>query len=224
MTSPVDVNNHPAEVALLTAMGVRPDRLIPGTVTTSGVSVAWKETATGGTLRRTGTANLEAITAHTTAIGNGPVKKALTVKQPWAWAIIRGLKDVENRSRPTKHRGTLYIHAGKGWAEEGVKAIEALRSPMGFQEYPIRHIWEEPARATAGMVIGTVDVVDCHHADECWTGSVDRHGNDHEEYCSGWGLPGQYHWVLANARPLACPFPENGKLGIWRLGAQTKGA
>jgi hypothetical protein len=153
------------------------------------------------------------------AIRAEPARKALTVKQPWGWAIIKGLKDVENRSRPTKHRGQLYIHAGKGWADEGVKALEALRTPMGFQEFPLRHEWEEPARSTAGMVIGTVDVVDCHHADDCWTGSAVKDDNVHEEHCSAWAMSGHYHWVLANARPLECPFHETGKLGIWNLGA-----
>jgi hypothetical protein len=209
-----------AGLDLLASLGARTDRVIPGTVSATGLAVTWAETAEGGTFRQTDTATLETITAYTAAIGNGPTKKALTVKQPWAWAIIRGLKTVENRSRPTKHRGTLYIHAGKGWAEEGVKAIDALRTPMGFQEYPLQHIWEEPARATAGMIIGTVNVIDCHHADECWTGSVDKSGAVHEEHCSDWAMSGHYHWVLANARPLACPFPETGKLGIWNLGAK----
>ena len=37
--------------------------------------------------------------------------KALSVCQPWAWAIVCGLKTVENRWRPTRHRGPLVIHA-----------------------------------------------------------------------------------------------------------------
>jgi hypothetical protein len=37
---------------------------------------------------------------------------ALTVRQPWASAIIYAGKDVENRSWTTSHRGRLYIHAG----------------------------------------------------------------------------------------------------------------
>ena len=36
--------------------------------------------------------------------------KALTVRQPWANAILQG-KDVENRSRYFGHRGLLLIHA-----------------------------------------------------------------------------------------------------------------
>lgn len=38
--------------------------------------------------------------------------KAITVRQPWAECIARGVKLVENRSRPTTHRGPLAIHAG----------------------------------------------------------------------------------------------------------------
>lgn len=126
--------------------------------------------------------------------------KALTVKNPWAWAIIHGGKDVENRSRPTKHRGQLYIHSGKGWSQEGIGYLRKTgqTGANGFSE--------------AGMVIGTVDVIDCHHADYCW---------EPEGHCSDWAMEGHYHWVLANPRPLACPFPETGKLGIWNFGERT---
>jgi hypothetical protein len=58
--------------------------------------------------------------------------KALTVRQPWAGAIVRGEKCVENRSWPTNYRGRLLIHAGA--AGDG-----------------------EPKRA----IIGSVEVVDC---------------------------------------------------------------
>ena len=135
--------------------------------------------------------------------------KALTVKQPWAWAIMHGGKDVENRSRPTKHRGQLYIHAGKTHSQEGIDFLRA------------RGQWPAPTAGTLGMVIGTVDVIDCHHADACWTGSVDKDDNVHEEHCSDWAMEGHYHWVLANPRPLATPFPMQGKLGIWNFGEES---
>jgi len=40
------------------------------------------------------------------------VIRILTVRQPWASAIIYAGKDVENRRWTTKYRGRLYIHAG----------------------------------------------------------------------------------------------------------------
>jgi hypothetical protein len=65
--------------------------------------------------------------------------KALTIRQPWASLIMDGSKDVENRSRPTKYRGILVIHAG-------------------LADDPT-----EPADADLprGAIIGTVRLVDC---------------------------------------------------------------
>jgi hypothetical protein len=49
--------------------------------------------------------------------------KALTLKRPWAWAIIHAGKRVENRTwKPTADilRGDWFaIHAGKGWDLDG---------------------------------------------------------------------------------------------------------
>ena len=39
--------------------------------------------------------------------------KALTACQPYAHLIVTGEKRVENRTRPTSHRESLAIHAGK---------------------------------------------------------------------------------------------------------------
>ena len=40
--------------------------------------------------------------------------KAITVRQPWAWLLIQGTKDIENRDWPTNVRGQVAIHAAKG--------------------------------------------------------------------------------------------------------------
>lgn len=37
--------------------------------------------------------------------------KALSIRQPWAWLIVNGYKDIENRSWNTKFRGQVLIHA-----------------------------------------------------------------------------------------------------------------
>lgn len=39
--------------------------------------------------------------------------RALSIRQPWAWLIVNGHKDVENRSWSTELRGQVLIHAGK---------------------------------------------------------------------------------------------------------------
>jgi len=37
--------------------------------------------------------------------------RCLTVRQPWAWAIASGEKDIENRSCKTDYRGPIIIQA-----------------------------------------------------------------------------------------------------------------
>lgn len=37
--------------------------------------------------------------------------KALSIRQPWAWLIAKGLKDIENRSWESNYRGDFFIHA-----------------------------------------------------------------------------------------------------------------
>jgi hypothetical protein len=49
--------------------------------------------------------------------------KAITVHQPWAGAIVRGEKRVENRTWPIQFRGRLLIHAGASGEGEPKRAI-----------------------------------------------------------------------------------------------------
>jgi ASCH domain len=46
--------------------------------------------------------------------------KALSIRQPWAWAILHAGKDIENRDwrYPPKFRGEFYIHAASGMTKD----------------------------------------------------------------------------------------------------------
>lgn len=46
--------------------------------------------------------------------------KALSIRQPWAWLIVNGIKPVENRDWYCNYRGPLLIHAGKQLDGEGL--------------------------------------------------------------------------------------------------------
>jgi hypothetical protein len=83
---------------------------------------------------------------------------ALSVRQPWAWLIVNGFKDVENRPRRTHYRGPSLIHAGlnrAGYAEN----IEWVKRKHGIFV---------PLQLDAGGIVGVVDVIepmaDCHGA------------------------------------------------------------
>ncbi|MEE6273491.1 hypothetical protein V2J56_09045 [Georgenia sp. MJ206] len=139
--------------------------------------------------------------------------RALTVRQPWAWAIIHGGKDVENRSRNIagSYRGPVAIHAGVSTAavEEGmwhpVLRAEYLRLTDAGERPDIRY----------GELIGVADLVDAHHAPA--EGCMGLDPFDRARLCSMWAQPDVWHLVLVNARPLPAPVPYRGRLGLWTL-------
>ncbi|MDE3077782.1 MAG: hypothetical protein KGJ86_20365 [Chloroflexota bacterium] len=152
---------------------------------------------------------------------------ALTIRQPWAWAIEHG-KHVENRSWEVTFRGPLWLHAG----------ARSRWDPDGAEFRPLRNAWgrwlasEVPGwaglpssdvllgRRTTLMPFGAVaalaEVTGCHHARDCEARTVTI-SSTAVPTCSPWAVRGQYHWLLANVRPLASPVPCRGALGLWRL-------
>lgn len=129
--------------------------------------------------------------------------KALTVRQPWAWAIACAGKTVENRSWPTDYRGLLAIHAGKK-----PEPIDPYGSSQEAELHKhIRDVeWSsasEKAFCARGAIVAVVDLVGEHVCD----GS-----------CSPWAVPGAHHFELDNPRVLATPLIAVGVLGLWNPG------
>ena len=119
--------------------------------------------------------------------------KALSIKQPWAQLIIIGAKEVENRSRHTSFRGRFAVHVSLKRADYEDVDVEAI--PGDLRE-PMKLAWER--NASAGRVIGTVELVDCI-----------RDSN------SIWAIDDYWHWVLRDPRPYSRPRPAKGRLGWW---------
>ena len=65
------------------------------------------------------------------------IEKALSIRQPYAWLICKGFKDIENRSWPTKFRGRIYVHAGvsKVYLKNSVNDNKTRLSPGQIDEY-----------------------------------------------------------------------------------------
>lgn len=125
--------------------------------------------------------------------------KALSILQPWAWLIVQGHKDIENRNWKDwnpglKFRGEFLIHAGKGFDKEfdWLMAEEILKCYM-------------PAPASAdyqrGGIIGIAEITGCvTESDSPW-------------------FFGPYGFTIKNARPL--PFmPYKGQLGFFDVDYQ----
>lgn len=62
--------------------------------------------------------------------------KALSIKQPWAWAIVNlpkeFRKDIENRTWNTKYRGEFLVHASKGFDADGYDRMCSYLKKLGY--------------------------------------------------------------------------------------------
>lgn len=83
---------------------------------------------------------------------------ALSVRQPWAWAIIHAGKDVENRTwQAVNHgltrRGRICIHASAGLTRREYVSVAAWMDEIGIACPPAIDL-------SRGGIIGSVEVVD----------------------------------------------------------------
>jgi hypothetical protein len=144
--------------------------------------------------------------------------RVLTVRQPWAWAIVYGGKDVENRIRNVAgaYRGPIAIHAGLSYDNEASWSAgwESLHAAITAEGSPP---WDAPW-VGGGAIIGVVDLVAVHDPlDPLFSTTVAAAATR----CSPWAEPNAFHLVLANPRPLLDPIPFRGALGLRELDPAT---
>jgi hypothetical protein len=111
------------------------------------------------------------------------------LRQPWAWLIVNGHKDIENRSWRPNHRGPLLIHASS--TKTTLQAdLRRVRDDYGV---------DVPENLEFGGIVGVADVIDC----------VKKSGS-RWHFRDGWG------WVIAN--PQRLPFRKcKGAVGFFKL-------
>lgn len=118
--------------------------------------------------------------------------RVLTVRQPHAHLLIygapnAGLKDVENRSKPTSYRGTLLIQAS------------AKVDKTAYADYIAEGIELPPAdELVTGAIIGSVQLIGC-----CRDSS------------SRWAIPGYCHWQTRAPRAADPVIPIKGQLAMF---------
>ena len=78
--------------------------------------------------------------------------KALSIRQPWAWLIVNGYKDIENRTWSTDFRGRVYVHAGKRVKQGDFQ---------GQRDYIRESGLILPEEPSLGAIVGEVTITDC---------------------------------------------------------------
>lgn len=112
--------------------------------------------------------------------------KAISINQPWAWLIVRGFKDIENRDWPTRFRGEVLVHTGMNKDPD-----------FDYERWEKLIGGEIPRDLFQGGIIGRTEIVDC----------VD-------ESPSPWFF-GKYGFVLRNSVFFAFPQVCKGALGFF---------
>jgi len=117
----------------------------------------------------------------------------ISILQPYAWLIVHGHKDIENRAWSTPFRGRILIHAGKTYSRRTHDAYAAeMAEDFGldlprFEDMPL------------GGIVGSATIVDCVR-----------------EHASRWKVLGSWGFVLTDQR--VHPFvPYRGQLGVFRV-------
>jgi len=181
--------------------------------------------------------------------GNLPFLPTLSVKQPWAYLICSGIKDIENRTWkcPKKYIGQrVYIHASADkrlnltilTREQYNEACEIFTAKGGVPVKPVDR-WERSS------IIGSVQIFNCviNHPSiwaessiieqmecpKCGCAESEYFG-DGEHKCdrckhTWWENKNKpiYNWILANPVLFNEPIRDiKGKLGFWDCGKHLK--
>jgi len=120
--------------------------------------------------------------------------KALTIRQPWAGAIVHQTKRVENRTwkLPNAHEGAHIL-------------IHAAAQPDKWA------VVYGPNLDVYGAIVGAATL----------TG---HHWSDDGRCCGPWGFENAYHWALTDVVALDQPVPAKGALGFWNPPADVLAA
>lgn len=119
-------------------------------------------------------------------------RQAISIRQPWAWLIVNGWKNIENRMWRTSYRGPVLIHASKGMTMDEYQACALFVAGFSTLRLP------PFATLERGGIVGMATILDC----------VEDHPS--EWFCGEWGF------VLADQRPF--PFVAfKGALSFFRV-------
>ncbi|XP_063268533.1 activating signal cointegrator 1 isoform X1 [Prinia subflava] len=129
----------------------------------------------------------------------------LSLHQPWASLLVRGLKRVEGRTWYTSHRGRLWIAAtAKRPSPQEISELEATYRMLLQKDV------EFPSEYPSGCLLGCVDVTDCL--------SQEQFQEQYPHLSQESGSP--FVFICTNPQEMVLKFPIKGKHKIWKLDAK----
>ncbi|WP_051319909.1 ASCH domain-containing protein [Planktothrix agardhii] len=140
----------------------------------------------------------------------------ITLWQPWATLLIKGVKIHETRSWYTSHRGKILIHAAKrkiNWCEIQLNLLEEIYPDITEWDYPL------------GAIVGEMELVNCRSM-TATEGDYNQkyfiHVNsplyESDRLTGNWS-DGRFAWEMRNPKPLSIPNVK-GKQGLWKYSSE----
>ena len=123
--------------------------------------------------------------------------KVLSLKEPYATLIVKGIKHIETRSWKTNYRGEIYIHASKS-------IISTKDNPK--LDNIVKKLELKPT-----YILCKAKLKDCIYMDEDFLKEIEK---DPIEKLCGIYKKGRYAWVLTDVEIIK-PVTAKGKLGLW---------
>lgn len=135
--------------------------------------------------------------------------KAISLWQPWATLMAIGVKKIETRSWPTKHRGLLAVHAAKKWNQNLLYLCQTnpICEALDFGSLTPREI---KGQLFFGAVVAVGYLEDCVEITQENTPIGD-------EYLFGDYTPGRFMWKFRDIKKITAPIPYRGAQGLFNV-------
>ena len=166
--------------------------------------------------------------------------KCISILQPWASLVVtkdpitgKAYKQIETRSRNTKFRGPLLIHASNKWTrDQYITMIEiGADKPLVESGYNLVGLNGSTSHMMTniptGAIIGMVNVVETFPFCAVWPSINKRMGlmmneryvefTEQEVAFGDYSSIGRYGWLLSDPILFQTPIPCKGNLSIWNL-------
>ncbi|HEY1020688.1 MAG TPA: ASCH domain-containing protein [Flavisolibacter sp.] len=130
--------------------------------------------------------------------------KTISLLQPWATLVIRGVKTIETRSWQTAYRGPLLIHASQG-----------KKGSVLCKQAPLREHIPDFTALPFGAIIGSVTLQDIVPVEMLHLPAAAIAAGTLEEKAFGDDTRGRYAWLFTDPIPLETPIYLGGSLGLW---------
>lgn len=124
----------------------------------------------------------------------------LSIRQPYAFAIAVGAKDIENRTWATGLRGPFYIHAGVREESADVEGVlRQIAHQWGVDVKAVRDLYADNTASKRGGIVAKATLADCV-----------------TKSASGW-FNGPYGFVIKDAITLPRIILCRGQLGFFEV-------